>query len=94
MSFIDKDILEIQNRKWNDVKQNYGEFESELMKLDTHNNMVSTINDFRNEKMDINEQKIMKIDKDLNTLRRQVEISQNSSLKKEDWIYFLRGSFL
>ena len=94
MSFIDKDILEIQNRKWDDVKKNYAEFKNELMKLDTHNNMITSINSFRNEKMDANESKLMSIDKDLNTLRRQVEISQNSSLKKEDWIYFLRGTFL
>ena len=94
MSFIDKDILEIQNRKWDDVKKNYSEFKTELIKLDTHNNMISSINSFRNEKMDANEMTLMSIDKDLNTLRRQVEISQNSSLKKEDWIYFLRGTFL
>jgi len=90
MSFIDKDILEIQNRKWNDVKNNYSEFKSELLKLDTHNNMISSINEFRNDKMDSNENLLMSLDKDLNTMRRQVEISQNSSLKKEDWINFLR----
>ena len=94
MSFIDKDILEIQNRKWDDVKKNYNEFKTELLKLDTHSNMVSSISDFRNDKLDKNEQNLMKIDKDLNTLRRQVEISQNSSLQKEDWIYVLRGFFV
>ena len=54
-------------------------------------------NTFKNEifKLDThNENNLMSLDNDLNTTRRQVELSENSSMKKTDWINILRYFFL
>ena len=91
---INTDIGLIQSRKVEDLKTHYGTFKKELLKLDTHNNIISSVNRFRDGQLSTNEERLMSLDKDLLSTRRQVEISENSSMKKTDWIYVLRFLFL
>jgi hypothetical protein len=91
---IDKDIQLIQSRNVEDLKTHYNTFKKELLKLDTHNNIISSVNRFREGQLNTNEERLMSLDKDLNSTRRQAEISENSGLKKSDWINVLRYLFL
>jgi len=91
---IDNDIGLIQNRNVEDLKTHYQTFKKELLKLDTHNNIINSVNRFRDGQLSTNEERLMSLDKDLNSTRRQVEISENSSIKKSDWINVLRYLFL
>ena len=91
---IDNDIRLIQNRNVEDLRTHYQSFKKELLKLDTHNNIISSVNRFRDGQLSTNEERLMSLDKDLNSTRRQVEISENSSIKKSDWINVLRYIFL
>jgi len=91
---IDNDIRLIQNRNVEDLRTHYQSFKKELLKLDTHNNIISSVNRFRDGQLSTNEERLMSLDKDLNSTRRQVEISENSSIKKSDWINVLRYLFL
>lgn len=91
---IDNDIRLIQNRNIEDLRTHYQSFKKELLKLDTHNNIISSVNRFRDGQLSTNEERLMSLDKDLNSTRRQVEISENSSIKKSDWINVLRYLFL
>jgi len=91
---IDKDINDIRNRKWEDLQKHYTDFKEQIVKLDTQNNIVSSVNRFRKTRLDDNENQLMGMEKDLNTIRRQIEINQNSSKKKTDFIYLLRATLL
>ena len=91
---IDKDIQLIQSRNVEDLKTHYNTFKKELLKLDTHNNIISSVHRFREGQLNTNEERLMSLDKDLNSTRRQTEISENSGLKKSDWINVLRYFFL
>lgn len=91
---IDKDIQLIQSRNLEDLKTHYNTFKKELLKLDTQNNIISSVHRFRDGQLNTNEQRLMDLEKDINSKRRQVEISQNSSVKKLDWINILRFFFL
>jgi uncharacterized protein YhaN len=91
---IDTDIGLIQSRNVEDLRTHYQTFKKELLKLDTHNNIISSVNRFRDGQLSTNEERLMSLDKDLSSTRRQVEISENSSIKKYDWINVLRYLFL
>lgn len=91
---IDKDIQLIQSRNVEDLKTHYNTFKKELLKLDTHNNIISSVHRFREGQLNTNEERLMSLDKDINSTRRQTEISENSGLKKSDWINLLRYLFL
>ena len=91
---IERDIQTMQNRNLDDLKPIYNTFKNEIFKLDTHNNIISSVNRFREGQLNTNENNLMSLDNDLNTTRRQVELSENSSMKKTDWINILRYFFL
>jgi len=88
------DILALVKRDLDSVSKDYAKFKDQIIKLDTHSNMINAADRFREKKLNYNETEITKLTKDANTLRRQVEISQDSSKRKTDWIGILRLLFL
>jgi hypothetical protein len=88
------DIEALLNRDLNSVSRDYSNFKEQIIKLDTHSNMINAADKFREKKLNYNETEITQLTKDANTLRRQVEISQDSSKRKTDWIQILRLIFL
>jgi hypothetical protein len=88
------DILALVKRDLDSVSYDYAKFKDQIIKLDTHSNMINAADRFREKKLNYNENEITKLTKDTNTLRRQVEISQDSSKRKTDWIGILRLVFL
>jgi len=88
------DIEALLNRDLNSVSRDYSNFKEQIIKLDTHSNMINAADKFREKKLNYNETEITRLTKDANTLRRQVEISQDSSKRKTDWIQILRLIFL
>ena len=88
------DILALTNRDLKTVSTDYSKFKEEIIKLDTHSNMINAADKFREKKLNYNENEITQLTKDTNTMRRQVEISQDSSKRKTDWIGILRLIFL
>ena len=91
---IDKDISNINNSNIPDVKRHYRVFKDELIKLDTHNNIINSVNNFKSENERKNKAQILSISNDINTVRRQIEISENDSLMKYDFINILQVVFL
>jgi hypothetical protein len=88
------DIEALLERDLESVSKDYSAFKDQIIKLDTHSNMINAADRFREKKLNYNENEITKLTKDSNTLRRQVEISQDSSKRKTDWIGILRIVFL
>lgn len=88
------DIEALLDRDLDSVSTDYAKFKDQIIKLDTHSNMINAADRFREKKINYNENEITKLTKDTNTLRRQVEISQDSSKRKTDWIGILRLIFL
>lgn len=88
------DIEALLDRDLDSVARDYSVFKDQLIKLDTHSNMITAANRFREKKLNYNENEITKLTKDANTMRRQVEITQDSSKRKTDWIGTLRLIFL
>jgi len=87
---IDKDISNINNRNIPDVKRHFNAFKDELIKLDTHNNIINSVNNFKSENERKNKAQILSISNDINTVRRQIEISENASMIKYDFINILQ----
>jgi hypothetical protein len=90
---VETDIINVNERKLDDLKRNYNNFKKQMINLDNQNNLVSSVNKFNDKKMGITQKQLSSLEKDLGTVRRQAEISQNSSLKKEDYIDMLRALF-
>lgn len=90
----DDDIKALLDRDLESVSNDYSKFKEEIIKLDTHSNMINAADKFREKKINYNENEITQLIKDTNTMRRQVEISQDSSKRKTDWIAILRLIFL
>jgi hypothetical protein len=88
------DIEALLDRDLDSVSNDYSKFKEQIIKLDTHSNMINAADKFREKKLNYNENEITKLTKDANTLRRQVEISQDASKRKLDWIGILRLIFL
>jgi peptidoglycan hydrolase CwlO-like protein len=88
------DIEALLDRDLDSVSNDFSNFKEEIIKLDTHSNMINAADKFREKKLNYNENEITQLTKDMNTLRRQVEISQDSSKRKTDWIGILRLIFL
>jgi hypothetical protein len=88
------DIEALLDRDLDSVSNDYSKFKEQIIKLDTHSNMINAADKFREKKLNYNENEITQLIKDTNTLRRQVEISQDSSKRKTDWIGILRLIFL
>jgi len=91
---ISKDIQNIQKRNIDGVKGFYTEFKDNLLKLDTQNNIVNSVNNFKIKNERKNKAQILALGNDINTVRRQIEISENDSLIKNDLINFLQVIFL
>ena len=60
-------------------KRKANDFQNELLRLDTHNNLVGSVNRLREERIKKNRENIDSLDADLMTTRRQVEIIQNQT---------------
>ena len=90
----DDDIEALLDRDLDSVNNDYSKFKEQLIKLDTHGNMINAADRFREKKLNYNENELTNLSKDANTLRRQVEITQDSSKRKSDWIEILRLIFL
>ena len=88
------DIEALLDRDLDSVSKDYSKFKEQIIKLDTHSNMINAADKFREKKLNHNENEITQLTKDENTMRRQVEISQDSSKRKTDWIGILRLIFL
>lgn len=88
------DIEALLDRDLETVSKDYSVFKEQIIKLDTHSNMINAADKFREKKLNYNENEITQLTKDENTMRRQVEISQDSSKRKTDWIGLLRLIFL
>lgn len=84
----------LNNRNTHVLHKTYNEFQTELLRLDTHNALVGSVNKLREDRIKKNTVNINSLDADLMTTRRQVEIVQNRNLIKEDIIYILRAIFL
>jgi hypothetical protein len=91
---ISKDIQNIQNRNINNVKNDFSAFKDNLLKLDTQNNLINSVNNFKNRNQQKNKAQILSLRNDLNTVRRQIEIAENDSLIKNDFINILQFVFL
>jgi len=90
---VEKDIINVNERKLDDLKKDYNNFKKQMINLDNQNNLVSSVNRFNDKKMGLTQKQLSTLEKDLGTVRRQAEISQNASLKKEDLIDMLRALF-
>jgi Fic family protein len=87
---IIRNINNLNDRNTPILQKSYNEFQNELIRLDTHNSLVGSVNQLREDRISKNKVNINSIDADLMTTRRQVEIIQNRNLIKEDIIYILR----
>lgn len=94
MADITTNIFNLNNRNTPVLQKSYNDFQNELLRLDTHNSLVGSVNQLREDRIDKNRVNINNIDADLMTTRRQVEIIQNRNLIKEDIIYILRALFV
>jgi len=94
MADITTNIFNLNNRNTPTLQRSYNDFQNELLRLDTHNSLVGSINQLRDDRIVKNKNNINNLDADLMTTRRQVEIIQNRNLIKEDVIYTLRGLFV
>ena len=83
---VETDILNVNDRKLDQLKTDYNNFKTQMVNLDNQNNLVSSVNRFNDKKIGVTENQLSSLEKDLGTVRRQAEISQNASLKKEDFI--------
>ena len=90
---VETDIINVNERKLDDLKKDYNNFKKQMINLDNQNNLVSSVNRFNDKKMGLTQKQLSTLEKDLGTVRRQTEISQNASLKKEDLIDMLRALF-
>lgn len=90
---VETDIINVNERKLDDLKNNYNNFKKQMINLDNQNNLVSSANKFNDKKIISSHNQLSSLEKDLGTVRRQAEISQNASLKKEDYIDILRTLF-
>jgi hypothetical protein len=91
---IIRNINNLNDRNTPILQKSYNEFQNELIRLDTHNSLVGSVNQLREDRIAKNRVNIDSIDADLMTTRRQVEIIQNRNLIKEDIIYILRALFV
>jgi len=94
MADITTNIFNLNTRNTPVLQKTYNEFQNELLRLDTHNNLVGSVNRLREDRIAKNRVDINSLDADLMTTRRQVEIIQNRNLIKEDVIYILRALFV
>lgn len=94
MADITTNIFNLNNRNTPILQKSYNDFQNELLRLDTHNSLVGSVNQLREDRIDKNRNNINNLDADLMTTRRQVEIIQNRNLIKEDIIYILRALFV
>lgn len=90
---VETDIINVNERKLDELKKDYNNFKKQMINLDNQNNLVSSVNRFNDKKIVVTENQLYSLEKDLGTVRRQAEISQNASLKKEDFIDMLRALF-
>lgn len=90
---VETDIINVNERKLDELKKDYNNFKQQMINLDNQNNLVSSVNRFNDKKIVVTENQLYSLEKDLGTVRRQAEISQNASLKKEDYIDMLRALF-
>lgn len=90
---VEDDIINVNDRKLDELKKDYNNFKKQMINLDNQNNLVSSVNRFNDKKIVVTENQLSSLEKDLGTVRRQAEISQNASLKKEDYIDMLRALF-
>ena len=90
---VETDIINVNDRKLDELKKDYNNFKKQMINLDNQNNLVSSVNRFNDKKIVVTENQLSSLEKDLGTVRRQAEISQNASLKKEDFIDMLRALF-
>jgi hypothetical protein len=91
---ITKNIFNLNKRNTPILQKSYNDFQNELLRLDTHNSLVGSVNQLREDRINKNRANINNLDADLMTTRRQVEIIQNRNLIKEDIIYILRALFV
>lgn len=94
MADITTNIFNLNNRNTPILQKSYNDFQNELLRLDTHNSLVGSVNQLREDRITKNRNNIDNLDADLMTTRRQVEIIQNRNLIKEDIIYILRSLFV
>lgn len=94
MADITTNIFNLNNRNTPILQKSYNDFQNELLRLDTHNSLVGSVNQLREDRINKNRNNINNLDADLMTTRRQVEIIQNRNLIKEDIIYILRALFV
>jgi hypothetical protein len=90
---VETDILNVNDRKLEDLKKDYNNFKKQMINLDNQHNLVKSVNKFNDKKIISTTNQLSTLQKDLGTVRRQAEISQNASLKKEDLIDILRTLF-
>jgi len=90
---VETDILNVNDRKLEDLKKDYNNFKKQMINLDNQHNLVKSVNKFNDKKIVSTTNQLSTLEKDLGTVRRQAEISQNASLKKEDFIDILRTIF-
>jgi len=94
MADITTNIFNLNNRNTPTLQRSYNDFQNELLRLDTHNSMIGSINQLRDDRITKNKSNINNLDADLMTTRRQVEIIQNRNLIKEDIISILKALFV
>ena len=90
---VETDILNVNDRKLEDLKKDYNNFKKQMINLDNQHNLVKSVNKFNDKKIITTTNQLSTLEKDLGTVRRQAEISQNASLKREDFIDILRTIF-
>ena len=94
MADITTNIFNLNNRNTPTLQRSYNDFQNELLRLDTHNSLVGSVNQLREDRIAKNKSNIHNLDADLMTTRRQVEIIQNRNLIKEDIISILKALFI
>ena len=91
---VQQDMTIVRDRNLDTLQTNYTGFRDELIRLDTHGNMVDKINRHREKQLDNADKDLYNIRNNIMTLRRQTEISENSFMRKDDIINILRTTFL
>ena len=90
MADITKNIFNLNELNVPNVHKSYSDFQKELLRLDTHNNLIKSVNKLRDDRIKKNNENINNLEADLITTRRQVEIIENRNFIKEELISTLK----
>ena len=59
---VETDIINVNERKLDDLKKDYNNFKKQMINLDNQNNLVSSVNRFNDKKMGLTQKQLSSLD--------------------------------